>query len=136
MVRSRSYPSSRIAVADLNAQGCTAEAIEVFEASRRKGGPDAVWYAPGKASNAGGVAVSGLEMAQNSQRLAWTPAEVDGKLKNIMSECYNVSSFLNRDPVFNLLILVCGLDLLGGWCPSLWGGSAERERIAQSAIRC
>jgi len=47
-----------------------------------------VWYAPGKASNCGGVAVSGLEMAQNSQRLAWTTAEVDGKLKSIMAECY------------------------------------------------
>jgi Glutamate/Leucine/Phenylalanine/Valine dehydrogenase len=43
-----------------------------------------------EAANAGGVAVSGLEMAQNSQRLEWTPAEVDGKLKGIMAECYKV----------------------------------------------
>lgn len=66
----------------------------MFEASRKKGGPAAVWYAPGKASNAGGVAVSGLEMAQNSQRLSWTPAEVDAKLKGIMAECYNVRGLL------------------------------------------
>jgi glutamate dehydrogenase (NADP+) len=46
-----------------------------------------VFYAPGKAANAGGVAVSGLEMAQNSQRLKWTPAEVDAKLKDIMVTC-------------------------------------------------
>jgi hypothetical protein len=43
-----------------------------------------------EASNCGGVAVSGLEMAQNSQRLAWTTNEVDNKLKNIMTDCYNV----------------------------------------------
>ena len=42
----------------------------------------------GKAANAGGVAVSGLEMAQNSQRISWTSEEVDGKLKNIMESCF------------------------------------------------
>lgn len=42
----------------------------------------------GKASNAGGVAVSGLEMAQNSQRLKWTEEEVDEKLKGIMANCF------------------------------------------------
>jgi hypothetical protein len=46
-----------------------------------------------EASNCGGVAVSGLEMAQNSQRLAWTSQEVDAKLKGIMAECYKVRSF-------------------------------------------
>jgi Glutamate/Leucine/Phenylalanine/Valine dehydrogenase len=46
-----------------------------------------------EASNCGGVAVSGLEMAQNSQRLAWTSQEVDAKLKGIMAECYGVRSF-------------------------------------------
>lgn len=76
-------------VAEGSNMGCTQEAIEVFEASRKKGG-DAVWYAPGKASNAGGVAVSGLEMAQNSQRLGWTSVEVDAKLKNIMKDCYEI----------------------------------------------
>ena len=46
------------------------------------------WYAPGKAANAGGVAVSGLEMAQNSARLKWTSEEVDEKLKGIMQNCF------------------------------------------------
>jgi len=77
-------------VAEGSNMGCTTEAIEVFETSRKRGGPNAVWYAPGKASNAGGVAVSGLEMAQNSQRLSWTPKEVDERLKGIMRECYNI----------------------------------------------
>lgn len=43
-----------------------------------------VFYAPGKASNAGGVACSGLEMSQNAQHLSWTAEEVDQKLENIM----------------------------------------------------
>jgi len=77
-------------VAEGSNMGCTKEAIDVFEASRKKGGPNAVWYAPGKASNCGGVAVSGLEMAQNSQRLAWTSEDVDAKLKAIMSDCYDL----------------------------------------------
>ena len=47
---------------------------------------------PAEASNCGGVAVSGLEMAQNSQRLAWTTQDVDSKLKGIMAECYGVRS--------------------------------------------
>ncbi|KAF5318654.1 hypothetical protein D9619_010934 [Psilocybe cf. subviscida] len=76
-------------VAEGSNMGCTVEAIDVFEASR-KAGPGGVWYAPGKASNCGGVAVSGLEMAQNSQRLAWTTQEVDAKLKNIMAECFGI----------------------------------------------
>jgi len=56
---------------------CTIAAVEAFH----QGG---VLYAPGKASNAGGVATSGLEMAQNAQRLAWTYAEVDERLHAIM----------------------------------------------------
>ncbi|KIK58347.1 hypothetical protein GYMLUDRAFT_45261 [Collybiopsis luxurians FD-317 M1] len=76
-------------VAEGSNMGCTQEAIDVFEASRKKGGMG-VWYAPGKASNCGGVAVSGLEMAQNSQRVSWTPEEVDTKLKDIMKECYDI----------------------------------------------
>lgn len=54
-------------VAEGSNMGCTQAAIDVFESARRSQGQDAVWYAPGKASNCGGVAVSGLEMAQNSQ---------------------------------------------------------------------
>ena len=55
----------------------TIEAAKLFE---RKG----VLYAPGKASNAGGVATSGLEMSQNAMRLSWTRDEVDARLLEIM----------------------------------------------------
>jgi hypothetical protein len=73
-------------------RGCTQDAIDIFEASRNavkdvKATEGICFYAPGKAANCGGVAVSGLEMAQNSQRLKWTPAEVDAKLKDIMVTC-------------------------------------------------
>lgn len=55
-----------------------------------------VLFAPGKAANAGGVAVSGLEMSQNAQHIAWTFDEVDGKLKEIMAnifvKCYETAS--------------------------------------------
>ncbi len=61
---------------------CTAEAIELFKEKK-------LLFSPGKASNAGGVATSGLEMAQNSQRLAWTRKEVDEKLKDIMSSIHD-----------------------------------------------
>ena len=56
---------------------------------QRKG----VLFCPGKAANAGGVAVSGLEMSQNAQRLSWTEAEVDAKLREIMASIFrNVDS--------------------------------------------
>ncbi len=48
-----------------------------------------VLFAPGKASNAGGVSVSGLEMSQNSERLSWTAEEVDAKLKQIMTNIHD-----------------------------------------------
>ncbi|EGV64517.1 NADP-dependent glutamate dehydrogenase [Yamadazyma tenuis] len=72
-------------IAEGSNMGSTAEAIDVFEESRSKN----VWYAPGKAANCGGVAVSGLEMAQNSQRVSWTREEVDQKLKDIMYTCFD-----------------------------------------------
>lgn len=77
-------------IAEGSNMGCTMDAIEHFEALRNEHKRDqgAVWYAPGKAANAGGVAVSGLEMAQNSQRLTWSAEEVDGKLQAIMKECF------------------------------------------------
>lgn len=56
-----------LVVAEGSNMGCTQDAIDIFEAERKEKGDKAVWYAPGKASNCGGVAVSGLEMAQNSQ---------------------------------------------------------------------
>lgn len=61
---------------------CTPEAVTLFQ----KAG---VLYAPGKASNAGGVAVSGLEMSQNSMRYSWTAEEVDAKLKAIMKDIHD-----------------------------------------------
>jgi glutamate dehydrogenase (NADP+) len=75
-------------VAEGSNMGCSLEAIEIFESERKSKKGDAIWYAPGKAANAGGVAVSGLEMAQNSQRTAWTLEEVDTKLKGIMEACF------------------------------------------------
>ena len=48
-----------------------------------------ILYGPGKAANAGGVAVSGLEMTQNSMRLAWTREEVDHRLKMIMHSIHH-----------------------------------------------
>ncbi|WP_306581819.1 NADP-specific glutamate dehydrogenase [Dokdonella sp.] len=59
----------------------TLEAVEVFHAAQ-------VLYAPGKASNAGGVATSGLEMSQNAARLAWSHAEVDERLHAIMKDIH------------------------------------------------
>lgn len=61
---------------------CTPEAIEAFQAA-------GILYSPGKASNAGGVAVSGLEMTQNSMRLYWTREEVDQYLHRIMNSIHN-----------------------------------------------
>lgn len=75
-------------IAEGSNMGCTQEAIEVFEADRKEKGAEAIWYAPGKAANAGGVAVSGLEMGQNSSRVSWTAEEVDEKLKQIMKNCF------------------------------------------------
>ena len=48
-----------------------------------------VWFIPGKASNAGGVATSALEMSQNSERLSWTFEEVDSRLNRIMVDIYH-----------------------------------------------
>jgi len=75
-------------IAEGSNMGCTQDAIDIFEAHRKEKKGEAIWYAPGKAANAGGVAVSGLEMAQNSQRISWTTEEVDGKLKNIMQAAF------------------------------------------------
>ncbi|MDA9227641.1 NADP-specific glutamate dehydrogenase [Flavobacteriales bacterium] len=60
----------------------TPEAVEVFLAAK-------ILFAPGKASNAGGVATSGLEMSQNSLRMSWTREEVDSKLKTIMNDIHS-----------------------------------------------
>ena len=60
----------------------TPEAVEAFQEAK-------ILYAPGKASNAGGVATSGLEMSQNSLRLSWTREEVDARLAQIMKDIHS-----------------------------------------------
>jgi glutamate dehydrogenase (NADP+) len=59
----------------------TPDAIAKFQAAK-------ILYSPGKASNAGGVATSGLEMSQNSMRLGWSAEEVDQRLRGIMSNIH------------------------------------------------
>lgn len=80
-------------LAEVSNMGCTAEAFKLAN--------EKMMYAPGKAVNAGGVAVSGLEMSQNSERLAWKAEEVDEKLKwimtNIHSQCLSAAASVN-DP--------------------------------------
>jgi glutamate dehydrogenase (NADP+) len=70
-----------LCVAEVSNMGCTAEAVNKFIAAKQL-------FAPGKAVNAGGVATSGLEMTQNSERIAWTGEEVDEKLHRIMSNIH------------------------------------------------
>jgi glutamate dehydrogenase (NADP+) len=60
----------------------TPEAVDLFVEKK-------ILYGPGKAANAGGVAVSGLEMSQNSQRLSWSREEVDGHLQKIMKNIHD-----------------------------------------------
>lgn len=71
-----------IAVAEGANMPSTPEAIEAFQSAK-------ILYAPGKASNAGGVSVSGLEMSQNSERLSWTAEDVDNRLKVIMKDIHD-----------------------------------------------
>jgi glutamate dehydrogenase (NADP+) len=69
------------AVAEGANMPCTPEAVTEFHNAK-------ILFAPGKASNAGGVAVSGLEMSQNSMRLLWTREEVDNRLHDIMKNIH------------------------------------------------
>ena len=70
-----------MAVAEGANMPCTPEAVAAFQGAK-------VAFGPAKAANAGGVATSGLEMSQNSQRLSWTFEEVDSKLHDIMVNIY------------------------------------------------
>jgi glutamate dehydrogenase (NADP+) len=70
-----------IAVSEGANMPSTPDAIKIFQDAK-------ILYAPGKASNAGGVSVSGLEMSQNSERLSWTAEEVDNRLKGIMQNIH------------------------------------------------
>ena len=74
-----------IAVGEGANMPCTPEAVEVFQEA-------GILFAPGKASNAGGVATSGLEMSQNSLRMPWTREEVDQKLEGIMVNIHKNAS--------------------------------------------
>ena len=68
-------------VVETSNMGCTAEAITYLQSQK-------ISFAPGKAANAGGVATSGLEMSQNSMKLAWSREEVDAKLNAIMNNIH------------------------------------------------
>ena len=71
-------------VAEVSNMGCTPEAVEAFHENK-------ILFGPGKAVNAGGVAVSGLEMTQNSMKINWIADEVDAKLHQIMKSIHEVS---------------------------------------------
>ena len=79
-----------IAVSEGANMPSTPEAVEVFINSK-------ILYGPGKAANAGGVAVSGLEMTQNSMRLPWTREEVDNRLQQIMTSIHNTCVKYGKD---------------------------------------
>ena len=68
-------------VVETSNMGCTAEAVTYLQSQK-------ISFAPGKAANAGGVATTGLEMSQNSMKLAWTREEVDAKLNAIMNNIH------------------------------------------------
>jgi len=79
-----------ICVAEGANMPCTPEAIEVFADKK-------LLFSPGKASNAGGVATSGLEMSQNSLRMSWSREEVDGKLHDIMKSIHEACVEYGKD---------------------------------------
>lgn len=72
-------------IVEVSNMGCTPEAVDLFHKNRLP-------FAPGKAANAGGVGVSGLEMSQNAMKLNWTKEEVDAKLHQIMSSIHTACS--------------------------------------------
>nr|WP_321405635.1 NADP-specific glutamate dehydrogenase [uncultured Carboxylicivirga sp.] len=77
-------------IAEASNMGCTAEAAYLAT--------DKIVFAPGKAVNAGGVAVSGLEMTQNSMRLGWSEKEVDERLDQIMTNIHNTCVRFGTEP--------------------------------------
>jgi len=84
----------------------TPEAIEVFAEAK-------IFFAPGKASNAGGVATSGLEMSQNSLRMNWTREEVDAKLHAIMNNIHEACVHYGADPASGYVNYVRGANVAG-----------------------
>jgi glutamate dehydrogenase (NADP+) len=83
----------------------TPEAVEVFEKAK-------ILFAPGKASNAGGVATSGLEMAQNAMHLGWTSQEVDHRLQDIMKSIHKACVQHGKDSG-NYVNYVKGANIAG-----------------------
>ncbi|MBS2097827.1 NADP-specific glutamate dehydrogenase [Carboxylicivirga linearis] len=77
-------------IAEASNMGCTAEAAYLAT--------DKIVFAPGKAVNAGGVAVSGLEMTQNSMRLGWSEKEVDERLDQIMTNIHSACVRFGSEP--------------------------------------
>ena len=84
----------------------TKEAVAVFQKAQ-------ILFAPGKASNAGGVATSGLEMTQNSLRYNWTREEVDEKLKDIMGNIHDKCIAYGKDPETGYIDYVKGANIAG-----------------------
>ena len=82
-----------IAVAEGANMPCTTKAVDKFIESK-------ILYGPGKAANAGGVAVSGLEMSQNSMRIQWNKKEVDSKLKEIMNNIHKQCELYGTEDKF------------------------------------
>jgi glutamate dehydrogenase (NADP+) len=87
-----------LCVAEVSNMGCTPEAIDLFIKNK-------IMYAPGKAVNAGGVSVSGLEMTQNAMHITWTAEEVDKQLHQIMNKIHEqcVSFGKEKDGTINYL---------------------------------
>jgi glutamate dehydrogenase (NADP+) len=84
----------------------TKEAIDAFHKAQ-------ILFAPGKASNAGGVATSGLEMTQNSLRYNWTRTEVDEKLKEIMANIHDACIEYGKDEETGYIDYVKGANIAG-----------------------
>ena len=84
----------------------TKAAVDVFQKAR-------ILFAPGKASNAGGVATSGLEMTQNSLRYNWTREEVDEKLKDIMGNIHDKCIAYGKDEKTGYIDYVKGANIAG-----------------------
>ena len=97
--------NSVIAVAEGANMPCDPEAVNKFKSSN-------VLFAPGKAANAGGVAVSGLEMSQNSMRINWSREEVDSKLLGIMKDIHD-SCVKYNDGEHSVVDYVKGANIAG-----------------------
>lgn len=79
-----------LCVGEISNMGCTPEAIDAFIEAR-------ILYGPGKAVNAGGVATSGLEMTQNAMHISWPAEEVDGRLRQIMTNIHEQCVHYGRE---------------------------------------